>query len=114
MKQKKAVSSDSSKTEEFLTIHFTDYGNANLNRVFEVSDEIKEALHESRLGEFDGNLLAVDGSDGYLFLFGPNVRELYESIKPILLRTTIFKNADIRLGFQGGKKAIHEKLLQVS
>lgn len=114
MKQKKAVRKHNSMLDESLTVHFTDYGNKNLARVFIASNEIETALDESRLGILDGNLLAVDGSDGYLFLFGPDARKLYEDIKPILLRTPIFHGAEITLGVNGQKEMIHDKLLQVS
>lgn len=114
MKQKKAISKDAYIVEEFAAIHFTEYGNTNLERIYSVSDELDKALKGTNLGELDGHMLAVTGSDGFLFLYGPDAKELYEYIKPIILRTPFLKNATVGFGITGQQLKVIEKLSLVS
>jgi hypothetical protein len=114
MKQKKAIRKDAPTVEEFAAIHFTEYGNTNLERIYSVSDELDKALKGTNLGELDGHMLAVTGSDGFLFLFGPDAQKLYEYVKPIILKTPFLQNAKVGFGITGQQLKVIEQLSRAS
>jgi hypothetical protein len=114
MEQKKAIRKDGPIVEEFAAIHFTEYGTTNLERIYSVSAELDKALKGTNLGELDGHMLSVDGSDGFLFLFGPDAQKLYEYVKAIILRTPFLKNAKLGFGIAGQQLEVIEKLSRAS
>ncbi|MHC4796142.1 MAG: hypothetical protein ACYTF1_05815 [Planctomycetota bacterium] len=68
-KQKKGES------EHAVVIHF-EYGSTDLSRLFELGDKLESAIAEAGVGEFDGNEVATDGSDGFLYMYGPEKSRL--------------------------------------
>ena len=69
--------------EEAVIVHFS-YGSTDLSRLFALEDKLTEAIERANAGEFDGDEIAVDGSDGVLFMYGPSADKLLKVIKPIL------------------------------
>ena len=49
-----------------VIVHFQ-YGSTDLSRLFVLEDELERAIAAAGAGEFDGNEVAADGSDGYLY-----------------------------------------------
>jgi len=54
-----------------VIVHFQ-YGSTDLSRLFVLEDELERAIAAAGAGEFDGNEVAADGSDGYLYMYGPD------------------------------------------
>lgn len=69
--------------EQAVIIHFT-YGSTDLSRLFSLEDQIERAVEGAGVGDYDGNEVAEDGSDGYLYLYGRDADALYKLIRPIL------------------------------
>ena len=84
-----------SATEHALIVHFS-YGSTDLTRLFALEDELEAAITSANVGEFDGNEIAVDGSDGYLFMYGPSADLLFEVVEPILKMTDFMNGATVR------------------
>lgn len=51
------------------------------------------------MGGYDGHEIAVDYSDGFLYMYGPSAENLFDVIKPILLQPGFMKGAKIKLRF---------------
>lgn len=64
-------------------------------RLFALEDKLEKAIAISGAGEYDGNEIAVDGSDGYLYMYGPDADRLYLVVKPILEITPFTKGAHV-------------------
>ena len=79
-------------SEHAVIIKF-DCGSKDLARLFELEEDLEAALAERAVGELDGNEVAVDGSDGLLYLYGPDADHLFAAIKPVLAATTAIRNA---------------------
>jgi hypothetical protein len=77
-----------------------DYGQTDLARLFELEDQLTAAIEASGVGLFDGDEIVTDGSDGTLFMYGPDADKLFEAVRPILTSTTIIRNlvATLRYG----------------
>jgi hypothetical protein len=52
-------------SDQAVIVHFA-YGQTDLSPLFELEDQLGEAIEAAAAGEFDGNDVAADGSDGYL------------------------------------------------
>jgi hypothetical protein len=98
-------------SEHSVIIHFL-YGSTDLSRLFALEDELSSVVDTSGVGEVDGNEIAVDGSDGYLFLYGPDADKLFNAIKPVLESTDFMKGAKVTLQYGppdvGGREAEFE------
>jgi hypothetical protein len=81
--------------EQAVIVHFFNYGSRDLTRLFALEDKLEKAIAISGAGEYDGNEIAVDGSDGYLYMYGPDADRLFLVVKPILELTPFTKGAHV-------------------
>jgi len=86
------------KHEEAVIVHF-DHGQADWSAFFEFETELEHAIAKAAVGEYDGNELAVDGSDGSLYIYGPDADALYAIVEPRLLSATCLKNVVVTLRY---------------
>ena len=84
--------------EQAVIVHF-DYGNPDWKPFFAFEKTLEDAIGKSGVGDYDGNELAVDGSDGSLYMYGPDADKLFAIAKPILLSTTLLKNVTVTLRY---------------
>jgi hypothetical protein len=70
-----AAETAASAPEQAVIVHF-DYGNADWKPFFAFEKTIEDAISKSGAGDYDGNELAVDGSDGTLYMYGPDADKL--------------------------------------
>src|SRR5262245_18626083 len=78
--------------EHAVIVEFV-YGSTDLQPVFDLSEELETAIVGARAGEFDGNEVAADGSDGSLYMYGPDADRLFQLIRPILERCAFTRDA---------------------
>lgn len=71
-----------------------------LDPLFALEDELIAALEGKNLGELDGDEIAMDGSDGSIFLYGPDADALFAAIQPVLKSSPVTQggNATLRYG----------------
>jgi hypothetical protein len=81
-------------SEQAVIIDFN-YGSRDLSKLFELEDQLVAAISDANVGEYDGNQIAVDGSDGTLYMYGPDADRLFEAVKPILEGTSFMKGAKV-------------------
>jgi hypothetical protein len=75
------------------------YGIEELDDLFELEDKLRNAIELKRVGEYDGHEIAIDSSDGTLYMYGPNAQTLFKCIKPILDETEFMRGAIAQLRF---------------
>jgi hypothetical protein len=76
-----------------------DYDADQLEPLLELEDDLESAIEEAEVGEFDGNEIATDLSDGALFMFGPDAEALFAIVRPILERASFLRNVEVTLRF---------------
>ena len=81
-------------TQHALIVHFR-YGSSDLTRLFELEDRIEDAIESAGVGRFDGNLLATDGRDGYLYMYGADADRLFDVVEPILASADFMNGAEV-------------------
>lgn len=60
---------------------------ANVDGVFALEDSLETAIAKAGVGEYDGNEIAVDGSEAILYAYGPDADALWNVIRPIVEST---------------------------
>ncbi|MGZ3183506.1 MAG: hypothetical protein ACXU8N_13780 [Telluria sp.] len=83
--------------EQAVIVQFH-YGSRDLTGLFALEDRLGPAISAAGVGEYDGNEIAVDGSVGRLYMFGPSADALFEVVRPILA------SAPFMLGAQAVKR----------
>lgn len=86
-------------SEEHAVIVRFDYGKTDLDPLFELERRLENAINESKVGEYDGNEIAVDGSDGTLYMYGPNGDSLLSVIQPIIESIEFMNGANITVRY---------------
>ena len=81
--------------EQAVIVHFL-YGSTDLQRLHALEDRLEKAIAATKAGEFDGNEIATDGSDGFLYMYGPDADRLFEVVMPILHSANFMEGATVR------------------
>lgn len=87
----------------------------DLEPLFNVEDQLIAALDGKGVGELDGHEIAVDGSDGFLFLYGPDADALYAVIEPVLRTSPVTIGGDATLRFGASDQPnVYEKYVKIT
>lgn len=100
-------------SEHAVIVHFQ-YGSTDLDPLFALEEELEQAIESNEVGEFDGNEVATDGSDGYLYMYGPDADALFAIVKPILESSSFMKGAIARLRYGPPEDGIREVQVTIS
>ena len=86
-------------SEQAVIVRFA-YRQLDLGPLQELEDELISAIEAADVGEFDGYEIANDGSDGSLYMYGPDADKLFEAVRPVLASARCIQNvvATIRYG----------------
>ena len=74
--------------EQAVIVHFNYSGETDLQPLFDLEDELIEVIEAAQVGDLDGHDIAVDGSHGFLYMYGPDADRLFEAICPTLEKST--------------------------
>jgi hypothetical protein len=101
------------KFYDFAARFWTD-DQRSLDPLVALEDELEEALDGTGAGELDGHEIAVDGSDGLLFLYGPDADALFAAIEPVLRKSAVTLGADATLRYGGpDDEDLKQKLVKI-
>jgi hypothetical protein len=87
-----------SMSEHAVIVSF-DYGSNDWKPFFDWEEKFEAAVEAAEIGEYDGNEMAVDGSGGMLFLYGPDADKLFAVVRPQLEAATVLKNVVVTLRY---------------
>ncbi len=89
--------------------HF-DYAADSLDALFDVEEQLEAAINAAGVGEFDGNEIAVDLSDGSLYMYGPEAEALFAVVRPILAGAECLRNTRVTLRFGPPEDDVPERV----
>ncbi len=89
----------STPTPEQAVIVQFDYGSKDWSPFFAFEKELNAAITNAGVGEYDGNELAVDGSDGSLYFYGPDADKLFSVVKVQLSKAKFMKNIRVTIRY---------------
>ena len=75
---------DNQFNQEHAVIIQFNYGIEGLDSLYKLEDDLEAVINEKKAGEYDGHEIAMDNSDGFLYMYGPNAETLFKAVKPIL------------------------------
>src|SRR5215470_4027565 len=96
------------KEPEHAVIVKFDYGSTDLKPLFDLEQSLETAILDASAGEFDGNEIAADGSDGSLYMYGRDADRLYQVIRPILEGCSFMQGAKIKLRYGPPAEGVRE------
>ena len=94
--------------EHAVIVRF-EYGHADLDPLYELEDKLVAAIKSAEVGEFDGNEVATDGSDGTLYMYGPDADRLFEVVRPVLASATCIRNAIATIRYGPPEDGVKER-----
>lgn len=100
-------SNESPNPEHAVIVHFG-YGSTDLQPLSELEDRLSAAIGEAGVGELDGNEVAADGSDAFLYMYGPDADALFATVRPILEGAVFMKGARARLRYGPPQHGVRE------
>lgn len=95
-----------------MIIHFL-YGIEGLEPLHRFEKELEKLINQKGVGQYDGHEIAIDYSDGFLYMYGPNAELLFKTVQPFLEQTDFMRGAIVRLRFgppEDGVKEITVKM----
>jgi hypothetical protein len=93
--------------EHAVLVEFA-YGSTDLSRLFVLEERLAAVIAAAGVGEFDGNEVAADGSDGTLFMYGPDADALFAVVRPALEATDFMRGARVRLRYGPPEDGVRE------
>ncbi|MBP8115078.1 MAG: hypothetical protein KAY50_06965 [Chitinophagaceae bacterium] len=93
--------------EHAVIIHFT-YGIQGLDLLNQLEEKLENVIATNKLGEYDGHEIAVDYSDGFLYMYGPNAEILFKGIQSTLNSFDFMKGASVKLRFGPPEDGVKE------
>ena len=104
---------EQSSNHEHAVIVVFDYGSTNLQPMFDLEEKLERAISNAQVGEYDGNEIAIDGSDGSLYMYGPDADRLFAVIKPILQSTPFMHGAKVKLRYGPPEDDVPENIVTI-
>jgi len=95
-----------------VIVHF-EYGQTDLQALFTLEDELAKAISAAAAGEFDGNEVATDGSDGYLYMYGPDGDKLFDAVRPVLDSTTCMRDISVTIRYGPPENGVEQREVQI-
>jgi hypothetical protein len=81
--------------EQAVIVDFK-YGLADLDALSDLEEKLEQAISAADVGEYDGNDVAADLTDGTLYMYGPDADALHTVIMPHLSAAAFMKGAICR------------------
>src|SRR5262245_38298450 len=98
--------------EQAVIVTFT-YAAESPDALFSLEDRLREAIDAAGVGEFDGNELASDLSDGTLYMYGPDAEVLFQAVRPLLAEAACFRTAAVTLRFGPPATGVPERTVEL-
>src|SRR5262245_14471995 len=100
--------------EHAVIVKFAYIGSTNLDPLFALESQLEAAITAARVGEYDGNEVAVDGSDGTLYMYGPDADKLFDVVRPVLEACNYMRGAVVKLRYGPPADGVREREVQLA
>jgi hypothetical protein len=99
-------------SQHAVIIRFT-YGFESLDALFNLEEQLTSAINKAGVGEFDGNDVAPDLSDGTLYMYGPDADAIFSVIQPILASVPFMNGATVCLRYGPPEEGVRERQVRL-
>lgn len=84
--------------DQRVIVQFDD-GTPYLSRLFALEDRLEQAITSTGTGKLEGNRVSKDGSNGYLYMRGPDADALFSAVRPTLEAVDFLHGARVLLQY---------------
>ena len=102
-----------SESEQAVVVEFN-YGLESTDAIFALEDQLEAAIEEAQVGDFDGDEIAADLSDGFLYMYGPDADAVFKVIEPILKSVGFMRGAKVKLVYGELGEDVPRKIIKIS
>ncbi len=95
--------------EDHAVIAHFSYHGEDLEALYELEDLLTDKIAELRVGEFDGNEIASDLSDGSFYMYGPDAEKLFSAVRPLLEAAACLSNVRVNLRYGPPEDGVAER-----
>ncbi len=81
-----------------VEVHFA-YGSTNYQHLFALEDVIRRTIADAGVGQYEGHIIAADGSDAQFCMYGPDAEALLHVIQPLLEQSSFMRGAKVTLWY---------------
>lgn len=101
MQDSSSPTDEKSNTNKALhsVIIWFDYGLEDDEPFYSLSLELASILENNDIGIYDGHEIAMDNTDGSLYMYGPNAETLFKAVLPTLEKYDFMKGSRAELCF---------------
>jgi hypothetical protein len=105
--------------EQALILYLDDIGGRademgvdDLDALIALQDQLAQAIEPWGVGQVDGHEIAMDGSEGSLYAYGPDAKAMLAAALPVICRSPLAEGgrAYLRYGAVDDQAAIEETL----
>jgi hypothetical protein len=100
---------DDKPVEHAVVVNFDYGGSTDLQPIFALEEKLEAAIDAAKAGEYDGNEVAVDGSDGSLYMYGPDADRLFSVVRPVLEACIFMRGARVKLRYGPPQDGVRER-----
>jgi len=100
--------------EHAVIVTFTYGGSTDLDPLFALEKQLESSIAAARAGEYDGNEVAVDGSDGTLYMYGPDADKLFAAVRPALEACSFMRGAVVKLRYGPPADGVPEREVRLA
>ena len=98
--------------EHEVMVHFS-YGSTNFQHMYALEDQLRHAIAEAGVGEYDGHEVPEDGSEGFFYMYGPDAEALYRIIHPLLAESSFMHGAIVTLWFGPRGRKTQKRVIEI-
>ena len=82
----------------------------DLDALIALQDQLAQAIEPSGIGQVDGHEIAMDGSEGSLYVYGPDAKAMLAAALPVICRSPLATGgqAYLRYGTVDDPAAVEE------
>ncbi|MES2790792.1 MAG: hypothetical protein V4719_14365 [Planctomycetota bacterium] len=98
--------------DQAVIVHFQ-YGSTDLSELYLLEEQLEQVIADADVGEFDGNEIATDGSDGSLYMYGPDADLLWAAIRETIQGAPFMQGARAILRYGPPEPGIKQTEIRV-
>lgn len=88
-------------------------GKVNSQQIQDLEDRLRDSIDNTEIGNIEGVDISEDGSDGYIYISGPDANQLFGATHHILTATSFLKGATVRLRYGPPKVGVKAKEIKI-
>lgn len=99
-------------SDHAVLVHFR-YASNQLDDLHQLEALLETAIETAGVGEYDGHDIAVDLSDGVLYMYGPDADALFAAVQVLLVEADCLQDAKATLRYGPPEDGVRENVIEL-